>query len=56
MLRKPSNHRLQVIHPDCAGIDVGQKRHYVAVDPGRCADAVRSFGCCTTICWRWLPG
>ena len=47
MSRKQSNHRLQVIHPDCAGIDVGQKRHDVAVDPGRCADAVRSFGCCT---------
>ena len=47
MSRKQSNHRLQIIHPDCAGIDVGPKRHYVAVDPGRCDDAVRSFGCCT---------
>ena len=47
MSRKQSHHHLQVIHPDCAGIDVGQKRHYVAVDAGRCEDAVRSFGCCT---------
>ena len=47
MSRKPSNHRRQVIHPDGAGIDVGQKRHYVAVDAGRCEDAVRSFGCGT---------
>ena len=23
---------LEVVHPDCAGIDVGKRKHYVAVD------------------------
>ena len=27
--------RLEVVHPDCAGIDVGKRKHYVAVDPSR---------------------
>ena len=29
MARKRSN-RLEVIHPDCAGIDIGKSKHYVA--------------------------
>ena len=36
------NRRLNVIHPNCAGIDIGKSKHYVAVDPQR-DNAVRSF-------------
>jgi len=32
MARKRSN-RLEVSHPDCAGIDIGKSKHYVAVGP-----------------------
>lgn len=39
-----SNRFLHVTYPDCAGIDVGKKRHYVAVDPDRFDRPVRSFG------------
>ena len=35
--------RLKVVNPDCAGIDIGKDRHFVAVDPERCAEPVRSF-------------
>ena len=35
---------LEVVHPDCAGIDVGKRKHYVAVDPSRFEDPVRRFG------------
>ena len=35
---------LEVVHPDCAGIDVGKRKHYVAVDPSRFEDPVRNFG------------
>ena len=27
--------RLRVVNPDCAGIDIGKDRHFVAVDPER---------------------
>ena len=36
---------LQVVHPDAAGIDIGNAGHYVAVPPDRDAEPVRSFGC-----------
>ena len=36
--------RLEVIHPDCAGMDVGKRKHCVAVDPSRFDEPVRSFG------------
>ena len=36
---------LEVIHPDAAGIDIGNESHYVAVPPSR--DTVREFGCTT---------
>lgn len=42
MARKAKN-RLKIVHPDCAGIDIGKSRHYVAVDPAVCDDPVRSF-------------
>ena len=35
---------LEVVHPDCAGIDVGKRKHCVAVDPSRFEDPVRNFG------------
>ena len=33
--------RLKVVNPDCAGIDIGKDRHFVAVE--RCAEPVWSF-------------
>jgi len=45
MARKGRSSRyLQVAHPDSAGIDVGKRRHYVAVDPDRFEQPVRNFG------------
>ena len=35
---------LEVVHPDCAEIDVGKRKHYVAVDPSRFEEPVRNFG------------
>ena len=39
---------LDVMHPDAAGIDVGNSAHYVAVRPDRDPDSVRRFECFTT--------
>ena len=38
---------LEVIHPDAAGIDIGNETHYVAVPPSRDRQPVRRFGCTT---------
>ena len=38
---------LEVIHPDAAGIDIGNESHYVAVPPGRDSQSVRLFECTT---------
>src|SRR5262249_41341811 len=38
---------LQVVHPDAAGIDIGNEAHYVAVPPDRDSQPVRRFGCST---------
>lgn len=38
---------LSVVHPKAAGIDVGNREHYVAVPPHMDANAVRVFGCFT---------
>jgi transposase len=38
---------LEVIHPDAAGIDIGNESHYAAVPPSRDSQPVRSFGCTT---------
>ena len=43
MARKSKKQFLKIIHPDCAGIDIGGKEHWVAVDPDRSDDPVRSF-------------
>jgi transposase len=39
--------RLEVVHPDAAGIDIGNESHYVAVPPTRDSESVRRFGCTT---------
>jgi hypothetical protein len=36
---------LEVMHPEAAGIDVGNGSHYVAVRADRDAEPVRRFGC-----------
>src|ERR1700740_2894157 len=38
---------LEVVHPDAAGIDIGNESHYVAVPPTRDSKPVRRFGCTT---------
>jgi transposase len=38
---------LEVMHPDAAGIDIGNESHYVAVPPSRDRESVRRFGCTT---------
>ena len=39
--------RLKVVNPDCAGVDIGKNRHFVAVDLERTEEPVRSFGAFT---------
>jgi len=34
----------EIVHPDAAGIDVGNESHFVAVPPGRDEQPVREFG------------
>jgi transposase len=38
---------LEVVHPDAAGIDIGNESHYVAVPPSRDSQPIRQFGCTT---------
>ena len=38
---------LKVLHPNAAGIDIGNAAHYVAVPPDRDPDPVRTFPCFT---------
>lgn len=48
---------LDVVHPNAAGIDVGNSTHYVAVRPDRDPDPVRRFDCFTADLHRladWL--
>jgi transposase len=48
---------LDVVHPHAAGIDVGNRAHYVAVRPDRDPDSVRRFECFTADLHRladWL--
>ena len=50
---------LEVVHPDAAGIDVGNGSHYVAVRPDRDPEPVRRFACFTADLYRmaeWLRG
>jgi len=46
--RKRKQQSLQVVYPNCAGIDVGGSEHWVAVDPQSCEQPVRKFGCFTS--------
>jgi transposase len=51
------NPGLDVVHPDAAGIDVGNEAHYVAVRPDRDTEPVRRFECFTADLYRlaaWL--
>ena len=50
---------LEVVHPNAAGIDIGNESHYVAVAPDRDAQPVRRFECFTEDLRRmaaWLKG
>src|ERR1700731_4646236 len=38
---------LEMVHPDAAGIDIGNESHYVAVPQMRDSQPVRRFGCTT---------
>ena len=38
---------LEIVHPDAAGIDIGNESHYVAVPSTRDSQPVRCFGCTT---------
>ena len=38
---------LEVVHPDAAGIDIGNEVHYVSVPPSRDNQSVRHFACTT---------
>ena len=38
---------LEIVHPDAAGIDIGGDEHWVAINPDRDPEPVRSFGCFT---------
>lgn len=39
---------LEIVHPDAAGIDIGNEAHYAAVPPKRDSQPVRRFGCTTS--------
>jgi len=38
---------LEVVHPNAAGIDIGNESHYVAIPPSRDSQPVQRFGCTT---------
>jgi transposase len=44
--KRPKDH-LTIVHPHAAGIDIGSREHYVAVDPVVDEQPVRTFGCST---------
>lgn len=43
MARKSRKQRLSIVHPRCAGIDIGSREHWVAVDPDSDDQPVRRF-------------
>jgi transposase len=49
MMRKMQSEdlNLEVVHPQAAGIDIGNESHYVAVPPSLDPQPVRCFGCTT---------
>jgi transposase len=54
---RPASQALGIVHPDAAGIDVGSRKHYVAIPADRDPEPVRCFGCLTPdlqALARWL--
>ena len=54
-----ANPGLEIVHPDAAGIDIGNESHFVAVPPDRDREPVQEFGCWTADLRRmadWLKG
>ena len=45
--RKKSSRNMRQLNPNAAGIDIGSRKHYVAVPPDRDNEPVRNFGCLT---------
>lgn len=45
--RKKSSRNIRQLNPNAAGIDIGSRKHYVAVPPDRDNEPVRNFGCLT---------
>lgn len=43
MARKTQKKRFEIVHHHCAGIDIGGRGHWVAVNPDLCDEPVRSF-------------
>lgn len=43
MTRKTKQQPLTIMHPHCAGIDIGSREHWVAVSPEQCDKPVRCF-------------
>ena len=43
MARKSKKQPLRIVHPRCAGIDIGSREHWVAVDPDSDDQPVRRF-------------
>jgi transposase len=39
--------RLDVVHPEAAGIDIGSRSHFVAISPHLCEESVREFSALT---------
>ena len=53
--RTREGNALRVVHPHAAGIDIGSREHYVAIESD--ASSVRAFGCATADLYelgRWL--
>lgn len=58
MARKQSRQRFELVHPHCAGIDIGSREHWVAVDRDH-EQPVRSFSTFTDDLIKladWLEG
>jgi transposase len=56
---KREENALRVVNARAAGIDIGSREHYVAIDPSSAGEAVRTFGCTTSdlmALGRWLKG
>ena len=52
---------LEIVHPNAAGIDVGNKSHFVGIKPGSCEQPVQEFGSWTAdlkrmVAWLKLHG